>query len=152
VAGEATPPPFCLLDWGSDCEVTLDWVVRVPAADSALRVYVFNSQTKYGNGAIARLYLNGRLTNSLDLGPKPNPDWKEGDDPYARNLWDTDMRSWTIPVGQFAGQPLAVTIATDAKGENNADMVWWARPKFIADPEQKPAFVVLGPDGAATPE
>jgi len=152
VPGESPSFPFCLLDWGSDCEVTLDWLVRVPAADSALRVYVFNSQTKYGNGAIARLYLNGRLAHALDLSPKPNPDWKEGDDPYARSLWDTAMHAWTVPVGQFAGQPLAVTIATDARGENNADMVWWSRPKFIAAPAQESTFVRLAADGTATPE
>jgi hypothetical protein len=113
---------------------------------------VFNSQTKYGNGAIARLYLNGRLVHALDLSPKPNPDWQEGDDPYSRNLWDTAMHAWTVPVGQFAGQPLAVTIATDAKGENNADMVWWARPKFVSDPQQQSTFVRLAEDGTTTPE
>jgi hypothetical protein len=152
VAGESPSPPFCLLDWGSDCEVTLDWLVQPPTADSALRVYVFNSQTKYGNGAIARLYLNGRLVHALDLSPKPNPDWQEGDDPYSRNLWDTAMHAWTVPVGPFAGQPLAVTIATDAKGENNADMVWWARPKFVSDPQQQSTFVRLAEDGTTTPE
>ena len=99
-----------------------------------------------------RVYLNGRLAHSLDLGPKPNPNWKDGDDPYSRNVWDTAMRAWTIPVGRWVGQPLAVTIATDAKGENNADMVWWARPKFITVPTQEAAFVKLPADGAATPE
>ena len=152
VPGEATAPPFFLLDWGSDCEVTLDWLVQVPAADSALWVCVRNSQTKYGNGAIARLYLNGRMVHALDLSPTPNPDWKEGGDPYAHNIWDTAFHAWTIPVGKFAGQPVAVTIATDAKGENNADMVWWSRPKFISAPAQEAQFVSLAEDGQAAPE
>jgi hypothetical protein len=152
VPGEATPPPCFLLDWGSDCEVTLDWLVTVPAADSALRVYVRNSQTKYGNGAIARLYLNGRVVHAFDLGPQPNPAWKEGDDPYARNLWDTAFHAWTVPVGQFAGQPLAITLATDAKGENNADMTWWSRPKFIRATAPEPTFTRLNDKGEAGAE
>jgi hypothetical protein len=152
VPGETASPEFCLLNWGSDCEVTLDWLVQAPTADSALRLYVFNSQTKYGNGAIARLYLNGRPVHALDLSPQPNPDWNEGDDPYARHVWDTAMHAWTVPVGQFVGQPLAVTIATDARGENNADMIWWARPKFISDPQQQSVFVRLAEDGTARPE
>ena len=131
---------------------TLDWLVQAPAADSALRVYVQNSQTKYGNGAIARLYLNGRMVHALDLSPTPNPNWKEGDDPYTRNLWDTAFYAWTIPVGKFAGQPLAVTIATDAKGDNNADMIWWSRPKFISDPAQEAKFLRLSENGEPTTE
>jgi hypothetical protein len=152
VAGEPTPPPFFLLNGGSECEVALDWLVQVPAAANALRVYVRNSQTKYGNGGIARLYLNGRLIHALDLGPKPNPDWKQGDDPAAQSLWDTAYHAWTVPVAALAGQPVAITIATDAKAENNADMVWWSRPKFVSSPRPEATFVALGEKGEAKPE
>ena len=152
VPGETGPVPFRLVNWGSECEVALDWVVLVPDAQTSLRLFVKNSQTKYGNGGIARVYLNGRLVHERDLGPTPNPDWEEGDDRYARNLWDTANHAWTLPLGRFAGQPVAVTIATDAKGENNADMVWWSRPRFIADAAQQATFVVLEDDGNATPE
>jgi hypothetical protein len=85
--------------------------------------------------------VNGREVHALDLGPKPNPDWKEGMDPYARGLWDTDIHLWRVPVGHLAGQPVAVTVASDAKGENNADQLWWTRPWLTRDPEQKPLFV-----------
>jgi hypothetical protein len=153
VPGEPQPPPCFLLNWGSDCEVTLDWLVTVPAADSALRVYVRNSQNQYGNGAIARLYLNGRMVHALDLGPTPNPAWKEGDDPAGRRLWDTAYHAWTFPLAKLAGLPLAVTIATDAKGENNADMIWWSRPKFVTLPApQEASFVRLDDQGNGTPE
>ena len=78
VPGEAQPVPFLFLNYGSECEVAVDYLVRVPSPDAALRVYVQNRETRYGNGGIVRLYLNGRVAHALDLGPQPNPDWKEG--------------------------------------------------------------------------
>ncbi|NLC56200.1 MAG: hypothetical protein GX774_05120 [Armatimonadetes bacterium] len=147
VPGEAQPVPFLFLNYGSECEVAVDYLVRVPSPDAALRVYVQNRETRYGNGGIVRLYLNGRVAHALDLGPQPNPDWKEGDDPATRNRWDTDIHAWTVPLGKLAGQPLLVTLATDAKGDNNADHIWWARPKFIADPAQQARFERLSESG-----
>jgi hypothetical protein len=148
IPGEQPAPEFMFLNGGSECEIALDYLVVVPEASSALRVYVRNNQTKYGNGGIARLYLNGREVHAADLGPVPNPDFKPGMDPYSRNLWNTDLHRWQVPVGRLAGQPLLVTIASDAKGDNNADQLWWTRPRFVTDPDQQARFVRLGEKGA----
>ena len=129
-----------------------DYVALVPDKETALEVYVRNNQVKYGNGGIARLYVNGREVHALDLGPKPNPDWKKGMDYYAKGLWDTDIHRWRVPLGHWVGLPVAVTIASDAKGENNADQLWWTRPKLVKDTEQKAAFVKLTEKGIVAEE
>ncbi|MHB8997409.1 MAG: DUF6259 domain-containing protein [Armatimonadota bacterium] len=149
VPGEQPSPEFMFLNGGSESEIALDYLVTVPNAQSSLLVYVRNNQVKYGNGGIARLYVNGREAHALDLGPTPNPDWKEGMDRYARNRWDTDVHGWRVPLGHLAGKPVLVTIASDAKGENNSDQLWWTRPKFVNDPEQKAKFVRFGEKGEA---
>lgn len=147
IPGE-TRRQFLFLNSGSDCEVALDYLAVVPGKDTALRVAVRNNQTKYGNGGIARVYVNGREVHALDLGPKPNPDWQEGMDAYAKNLWDTDIHLWQVPLGHLAGQPVAITIASDAKSSNNADSLWWTRPWLVSDAEQKPIFLRMTADGA----
>lgn len=147
VPTEKTAPVFLFLNWGSECEVTLDYLALVPDKQTSLQVYAKNNQVKYGNGGIARLYINGRVARAYDLGPRPNPDWKQGMDPYDKNVWDTDVHGWRVPLGHLAGQPVAITIATDAKGSNNADEVWWTRPWLVQDPEQKPVFLRMKAGG-----
>jgi hypothetical protein len=129
----AKPPLAVFLNGGSECEVVLDYVTRVPP-QAALEVYVRNRQVRYGNGAIARLYLNGRLAHQLDFGPKTG-------------AWDMDVRRWRIPLGHLAGRPLAVTIASDAKSENNADSLWWTVPALVTAPEEKESFVRITDQG-----
>ena len=138
---------FMLVDYGSECEVAMDYLVQVPDRETSVAVYVYNNQTRYGNGGIARLYVNGREVRALDLGPKPNPEWQQGMDPAKKVVWDTDFHLWRVPLGHLAGGPVAITIATDAKGENNADQVWWTRPWLVKDPEQKPSFVRVRTEG-----
>jgi hypothetical protein len=58
-----------------------------------------------------------------------------------KTVRDTDFHSWTIPLGAFAGQAVLISIATDAKGSNNADNHWWSRPKLVDDPKQKEIFI-----------
>ncbi|MCL4207741.1 MAG: hypothetical protein KJ000_35095 [Pirellulaceae bacterium] len=140
VPGEDQPVPFTFLNYGNDAEVTVDYLVRVPAKDSTLRVYVQNRQGKYGNGTIARLYVNGRLRHEHDFGPKPNPDWKDGMPSDERNIWDTAYHAWSVPLGAAAGRTVLVTLATDCKASNNADSQWWSRPKFVADPQQAESY------------
>ncbi|NUQ66405.1 MAG: hypothetical protein HUU20_28410, partial [Pirellulales bacterium] len=127
IPGVKQPPTALFLNGGSECELALDYATTVPE-QAALEVYVRNRQFRYGNGAVARLYLNGRVVRELDFGPRDG-------------VWDTDVHLWHIPLGRFAGQPLAVTIASDAKTENNADSLWWTAPALVADPEQKERFV-----------
>ena len=151
VPGVQPAPTFLFVNGGSECEIALDYLVQVPDEQSSVLVYVKNNQTRFGNGGIARLYINGREVRAADLGPQPNPDWEEGMDTALRNVWDTDIHAWQVPVGQMAGQAIAVTIASDAKGQNNADQLWWVRPSFVHDPDQKPRFVRYTEDGEERP-
>lgn len=139
--GETAAPSYALLAGGSEAEVALDYLVKVPGPNAMLKVYLRNTQNRYGNSMIGRLYLNGREVHAYDFGPVKNEAWKEGDDPLTKALWDTDVHAWYVPVGQLAGQPLAVTIASDAKGENNADMLWWAQPVLVEDAAQQAKFL-----------
>ena len=143
---------FMFLNSGSECEVALDYLALVPDAQTAVQVYVRNNQVKYGNGGIARLYVNGREAHAVDLEPRPNPDWQQGMDPYAKSVWDTSIHGWRVPLGHLAGQPVAITIATDAKGSNNADQIWWTRPWLVPDAEQKASFVKMTDQGPVTEE
>ncbi|MGD9497286.1 MAG: hypothetical protein AB7Y46_13385 [Armatimonadota bacterium] len=142
VPDEPAPVLFRYLATGGDAEVTMDLLVRVPAAETAVEVFVRNTQERYGDGATVRLYLNGRLVHELDLAPRG-----EGE---ART-WDTSFHRWRVPVGARAGQPLLVSIATDNNGGNNADSSWGSAPRVIADPDQQPEFVSLT-DAGAVPE
>ena len=143
VPGEKQPVPFTFLNYGNDAEVSVDYLVRVPAEDSTLRVYVQNRQDKYGNCTIARLYVNGRLRHEHDFGPKPNPAWKDGMPPDEKTVWDTAYHGWSVPLGAAAGRTVLVTLATDSKASNNADSQWWSRPKFVSDPQQAESYVTL---------
>ena len=141
VPGEKGIPPFYYLNIGGDAEVTMDYLVQVPSKASALQLYLKNTQNVYGNGTIGRLYINGRMAHSYDFGPRPNPSWKEGMDVKLKQVWNKDGHAWRVPLGNMAGQPVLVTIATDAKnGDNNADSLWWSRSKFVEDTDQQPLF------------
>ena len=151
IPDETASVPFTFVSYGSDAEVVMDYVVRVPAKDSSLRVFQKNRSNKYGNASIGKLYINGRLTRAYDFGPKPNPEWKEGMPKAKKSIWDTMFHSWTVPMGHLAGQAVVVSVATDAKASNNADNHWWSRPKFVSDPEQAARSVVLS-DAEPVPE
>ncbi len=142
VPGEDEPVLFRYLAIGSDAEVTMDFLVRVPDAQSTLELCVRNTQERYGDGATVRLYLNGRMVHELDLRPR-----REGDD----TVWDTAFHRWRVPVGAMAGQPLLVSIATDNNGSNNADSIWWSMPRFITDADRQESFVALT-DAGEVPE
>ena len=137
VPGQKEPPEFLYLNHGSECELTLDYVVDVPP-HSAVEVYVKNQQKRYGNGVMARIYLNGRPVHAHDFGPRRSPTHK---------IWDTDIHLWHIPLDQYAGQPLAVTIASDSKNETNADHLLWTRPRLVNDAVQKKKFVRVTEEG-----
>jgi len=150
--GEEAVEDFRYLNIGGDAETTLDYLVRVPDDTSALSVCLRNAGDKYGNGVIARLLINGRPVHTYDFGPVKNPDWEEGMDTFAKNIWDTSVHRWRVPVGHLAGQPILVSIATDGKGSDNADNLWWTRPVFVADPDQQASFVQSAEDGQVVTE
>lgn len=147
VPGEKQSVPFTFLNYGNDAEVTIDYLVRVPAKDSTLRVYTRSQQDKYGNCTIGRLYVNGRLRHEYDFGPQPNPDWKDGMPASEKTLWDTAYHCWSVPLGAAAGRTVLVTLATDSKASSNADSQWWSRPKFVPDPDQAESYMTLTKEG-----
>lgn len=152
VPGQDKPVPFTSINYGSDAEVVIDYLVRVPDQQSSLRVFLQNRQSKYGNGTIARLYVNGVAVREHDFGPTPNPDWEEGMPKEKKLLWDTSFHRWTVPLGHAAQQPVLVSLATDSKASNNADNQWWSRPTFVKDPAQEPEYARLADDGTTTAE
>ena len=87
-----------------------------------------------------------------DFGPHPNPDWKEGMDPAQKTIWPTNIHGWFVPLGAMAEQPVLITIATDAKGENNADQIWWSRPVLVQDAAQQAKFVEFTEKGEVPEE
>ncbi len=147
IPGEEKSVPFTFVNSGNDAEVVVDYPVQVPDKSSSLRIYQKNRSSKYGNGSIGRLYINGQLVRGYDFGPVPNPDWQEGMPDSEKSLWDNEFHSWTVPVGKHAGETIVVSIATDAKASNNADNHWWSRPKFVSDPGQTPSWLTLAEDG-----
>lgn len=151
VPGEDRTVPFTFLNCGGDAEIALDYLVKIPGKDATLRLYVQNRQRTYGNGAVARVYINGRAQHELDLGPRENKAWQEGMPKDRKNVWDTDFHAWSLPLGAMSGQAVLVTVATDGKASNNADSIWWSRPKFVTDPAQKRTFARLT-DAGPVPE
>jgi hypothetical protein len=69
-------------------------------------------------------------------------------DAKLKQTWNKDGHAWRVPLGNMAGQPVLVTLATDAKdGDNNADSLWWSRPKFVEDAGQNPLFLEFTTEG-----
>lgn len=134
---------FYFLNGGGEAEVIFDYLVTPPAGEAVLEVFTLNTQDTHGNGSIGRLYINGRMVHEHDFGPKQ----VEGD---GGTQWDLDMHRWRVPVRVEPGVPVLVSIASDSKESNNADMQWWSAPRFIEGPleEEYVRFV----DGEAVAE
>ena len=135
--GYRDDPVFFFLNGGGDCEVTLDYLIVVPEKASSIEVLFRNTQKRYGNGTVARVYLNGQQVYSETLSSYANPIWNEGMDQSMKMTFDTDFYRVTIPIGFLAGSAIAVTLATDPIGDNNSDELWWARPTFVRDTTQQ---------------
>ena len=104
-------------------EKTADFLINVPNKSSALKLNVRNTSDKYGNGSIAKIYINGILLHSLDC--------------VKDKVRDLDTHEWIIPIGAMAGQNILVSIASNGKDENNADMQWMSIPELVKDDAQK---------------
>jgi hypothetical protein len=98
-------------------ELTLDYPVTVPRNSSVLRVFGMHVSTQYGDGMTARLLLNGRAVFVNQMGPKDNR-WHQ----------------WDIPLGQYAGQPVLITLATNPNKDTNSDNLRLTRPKIVDAP------------------
>ncbi len=133
IPGEGNATLYGGLNWGGEAEVVMDYLVTPPGDGAVLEVFTRNSQDQYGNGTIARLYINGRVVHAHDFGPEK----VEGQD---EAVWDTSLHRWRVPIEVEPGTPVLVSIATDNKGSNNADYQWWSPPRFV-QAAAEPQFV-----------
>lgn len=104
-------------------EKTADYLIYVPDKNSSVKLNVRNTSKQYGNGSIAKIYINGVLVHSLDC--------------LKDKVWDTDLHEWIIPVGSMAGQNILISTASNCKNDGNSDMQWISIPVLIKDDIQK---------------
>lgn len=112
---------------------SLDSVLTVSDPNSVLELCLINTQAQYGNGSIVRLLINGREIRSFDCivpNPEATPDRKD----VPKKIFDQQLRQWLVPLRDFAGKQILVTVQVDNKAENNADSQWITIPKLITMP------------------
>lgn len=134
---------FTFINGGGDAEIVVDYLARVPAVTTSLRVYLKNRQNRHGNGTIARLYINGRQVRARDFASRPGSNWQKGKCDSARTVYSGSFYMWQVPLGAMAGQPVLVSVSTDSKADTNADSLWWSRPRFIEDAAQQRLFAEI---------
>ena len=135
LAGISQRTPFKFTAGGGDSEIAFDYPMVAPSADSAVEFTIRNTQTKYGNGSVCRVLVNGRSVFTEDLGPVK--------DPTGRLVWDTSARICRVPVGAHAGRPIVVTVAVWGKGDTNADEIWMTEPRLVRDSGQSTSTSVV---------
>ena len=107
----------------------------VPSSASTVEFTVRNTQTKYGNGCVCRVLVNGREVSSKDLGPQR--------DAWGNVTWSTSGQRFRVPLGAHAGLPVVITIAVWGKGDANSDEIWMSDPRFINDTTQSSSTAVV---------
>lgn len=128
-------------------EHMVDYLIRIPEdATSAMKVLFRNTSSRYGDGTIFKVYVNGTLIKSYDS-VKPNPDHVRRtlgiDNPSPRYLYNTDVHQWSIPLGHYAGQNILVSIAVDPKETTNSDAQWYAHPELVSDDSQELSSIII---------
>lgn len=141
---EASPRRFTFVNGGDGCTLTVNYLVQVPTSNSSIEVDLRNTQTKFGDGTIARLLVNGMEVISEQMGPATDPSADATTHEEGAPPWDTTVHRWNVPVGRWAGQSIAVTLVTDPRKTSNADELWWGVPRFRFDPEQQRSSRRLG--------
>jgi len=124
------------LFWLRDKSAYVDYLVKVPAEDSAIEVYFQSlaASSQYGcDASVVKILINGKEIKSYDARSK-NP---VGEPKY---LFDTKLHSWTVPVGEYAGQTVLVTLVSDWKQSSNWDKQYIGVPRFINSKAQKFEF------------
>ena len=127
--------------------VVMDSVFEVKNADDAVELYAKNEQQKYGNGTILTVLVNGVEKAKLDCcSSAATRDRNRKSAP----VWDTKLRKWTIPLGEYKGKKVLFSVKVDNKASNNADMQFVSTPQMVKQAEQK--FVETFPNGANPPK
>lgn len=128
LGGAPIATPFKFVSGGGESEIAFDSLIIPPSRSSAIEVAFMNRQTKFGNGSEVRVYVNGKLAHSEDLGPRTTA--------AGQTVWDTQAHVWQVPVGSQAGCPTVVTVAVSGKGDDNADEMWISQPRFVSTARQ----------------
>lgn len=113
--------------------------VKVNAREDALSIFFRNLQTQYPwhghDGTILRVLVNGKEVASFDsLISVPAA---KGDPKAAKFKPDDLVRRWIIPVGEYAGSDILVTVETDIKTNGNWDNQLVSVPVTVKSPDQK---------------
>ncbi len=108
----------------------LDYLLTVPEKDNTLEVCLANTQSKYGNGSIVRVLINGKEMRSFDC-IVPNPEWSKDKKDLPKTLFDQKMRQWLFPLQEYVGKQILITVQVDNKAENNADSQWISLPRLL---------------------
>jgi len=135
LAGTTQRTPFRFTAGGGDSEIAFDYPIVAPSADSTVEFTIRNTQTKYGNGSLCRVAVNGKVVFTEDLGPVR--------DSTGKLVWDTSARICRVPVGSRAGEPIVVTVSVWGKGDMNADEIWMTEPRLIRDSGQATSTSVV---------
>lgn len=103
------------------------FVMDIPSKDSALEFYFRNLQEKFPfhgyDGSIVKILINGREIKSYDCLPSQ----KEGAKP------DTNLHRWLIPMGDYVGETVLVTVVTDAKTNGVQDRQFVGAPHLVTN-------------------
>jgi Domain of unknown function (DUF6259) len=124
------------LYWLSAKSAYVDYLVKVPAKDSAIEVYFQNlaPDSRHGcDASLIRILINGKEIKSYDTRSK-NPAKK------PKYLFDTKLHSWKAPVGKYAGKTILVTLVSDWKQSSNWDKMYIGIPCLTKSAKQKFEF------------
>jgi len=112
--------------------------VKVNSKEDALYLFFRNLQTKYPwhghDGTILRVLVNGKEVASFD---SLIPVEGKGDPKAPKFKTDNLVRRWIIPVGEYAGSDILVTLETDIKMNGNWDNQLVSVPVPMKSPDQK---------------
>jgi hypothetical protein len=117
----------------------VEFPLQVVSDDLSMVVYVKSDSSRlphptgieyyYGNGTVARMFINGKAVREFDCCPNCVPTKKA---PI-----DTAMRKWVIPLGAYKGQTVWVTLESDMKNDPTGDVQFWSIPYLIHDAAQQ---------------
>ena len=127
---------FFISGSGKNKEIIIDFPFRAPDNKTALKFYVKNGTYQNGNGTVIKVFINGEPVKSLDC-TRENSDGKNDMPEKDKILWDNDCHEWIIPLVGFNGKNVLLTIAVDAKGNENGDRQLFSIPVLINDEPQK---------------
>jgi hypothetical protein len=116
--------------------IYVDYLIKVPNANSSLKVYFQNlaPDSRHGcDASLVRLLINGKEIKSFDARSK-NPTGK------PKYLFDTKLHSWQIPLAKYAGKTILVTLVSDWKENSNWDKQYIGVPRLVQDSDQKIIF------------